>query len=72
MTVNAFWGNRGGCLGETSAAAIIGGVYLLIRKTISWHIPASVLLSAGRFRWLPGCCGRNSMPVLCCICLEAE
>ncbi len=48
MTVNAFWGNRGGCLGETSAAAlIIGGVYLLIRKTISWHIPASVLLSAG-------------------------
>jgi electron transport complex protein RnfD len=45
---NAFWGNSGGCLGETSAAALIlGGIYLLIRKTITWHIPAAVLISAG-------------------------
>jgi electron transport complex protein RnfD len=39
-------GEVGGCLGETSAIAIlIGGVYLLIRKTIKCHIPFAVLLS---------------------------
>ncbi len=44
---NIFLGNVGGCLGETSALALlIGGIYLLIRKTISIHIPAAVLLSA--------------------------
>ncbi|HDS84598.1 MAG TPA: RnfABCDGE type electron transport complex subunit D [Phycisphaerales bacterium] len=44
----AFWGEVGGCLGETSALALlIGGAYLLIRRTITWHIPAAVLLSAG-------------------------
>ena len=42
-----FLGNVGGCLGETSALALlIGGIYLLIRKTISIHIPAAVFLSA--------------------------
>lgn len=40
-------GQVGGCLGETSAIAlIIGGVYLLIRRTITIHIPAAVLISA--------------------------
>jgi electron transport complex protein RnfD len=40
-------GEVGGCLGETSAIALlIGGAYLLLRKTISFHIPAAVLLSA--------------------------
>lgn len=35
-----FIGRIGGCIGETSALAlIIGGVYLLIRGVISWHIP---------------------------------
>jgi electron transport complex protein RnfD len=30
----------GGCIGEASAAAlIIGGIYLIIRKTINWRIP---------------------------------
>lgn len=44
----AFWGEVGGCLGETSGLAfLIGGLYLLIRRTITWHIPAAVLLSAG-------------------------
>lgn len=33
-------GKTGGCIGETCAIALlIGGVYLLIRKVISWHIP---------------------------------
>lgn len=44
---DAFIGRVGGCLGETSALAmLIGGVYLLIRGTISWHIPLSILLAA--------------------------
>ena len=39
-------GEIGGCLGETSAIALlIGGLYLLIRRTISFHIPLAVLLS---------------------------
>ncbi|MFA6177130.1 MAG: RnfABCDGE type electron transport complex subunit D [Phycisphaerae bacterium] len=40
-------GERGGCLGETSAIAIIiGGIYMLLRGTISYVIPAAVLISA--------------------------
>jgi Na+-translocating ferredoxin:NAD+ oxidoreductase subunit D len=43
----SFMGNEGGCLGETSALAIlIGGIYMLIRKTITWRIPLAVLVSA--------------------------
>lgn len=43
----AFTGEIGGCLGETSALAlIIGVIYLLIRRTINFHIPLAVLLSA--------------------------
>lgn len=42
-----FTGEVGGCLGETSAIALlIGGLYLLIRRTINFHIPLAVLLSA--------------------------
>lgn len=40
-------GNVAGCLGETSALALLlGGIYLLWRKTIGFHIPAAVLSSA--------------------------
>ena len=43
----SFIGQVGGCLGETSALALlIGGVYLLIRRTITIHIPAAVLIAA--------------------------
>ena len=42
-----FTGEVGGCLGETSVIALlIGGIYLLIRKTINWRIPFAVLASA--------------------------
>lgn len=38
--LNVFTGNIGGCLGETSAVALlIGGIYLLYRRVITWHIP---------------------------------
>ena len=40
-------GDISGCLGETSALALlIGGLYLVVRKTINVHIPLAVILSA--------------------------
>ena len=45
-----FTGETGGCLGETSALALLaGGLYLLIRRTINPHIPLAVLLAAFTF-----------------------
>ena len=39
--VNLFWGDIGGCIGETSAVMLlIGLVYLLVRKVIKITIPA--------------------------------
>lgn len=44
---DAYTGEIGGCLGETSTLALLlGGLYLLIRKTITPHIPLAVLSSA--------------------------
>lgn len=38
--INALVGTVGGCIGETSAIAlIIGGIYLIVRHVISWRIP---------------------------------
>lgn len=37
---NLFIGNNNGCIGETCAAALIaGGIYLMIKKVITFHIP---------------------------------
>ncbi|PKP22779.1 MAG: Na+-transporting NADH:ubiquinone oxidoreductase subunit D [Bacteroidetes bacterium HGW-Bacteroidetes-21] len=45
-----FLGNMGGSLGEISAFAIaIGGIYMLMKKIITWHIPVSVLGSVAIF-----------------------
>ncbi len=47
---NLFWGNIGGCVGETSALALlVGGVYLLLRRTIDWRIPMGMTLSLSVF-----------------------
>ncbi len=41
-----FLGNMGGCIGEISAfALLLGLVYLLVKKIISWHIPISILVT---------------------------
>jgi electron transport complex protein RnfD len=41
---NLFIGNIGGAIGETSALALlIGGIYLIVRKVITWHIPAAFI-----------------------------
>ncbi|MDP4240091.1 MAG: RnfABCDGE type electron transport complex subunit D [Bacteroidota bacterium] len=44
--LNLFLGNMGGSIGEVSALALlIGFIYLLIRKIITWHIPVSILFT---------------------------
>lgn len=44
------WGEMGGSMGEVSAIAlIVGFVYLLATKTISWHIPVSILATVALF-----------------------
>lgn len=41
---DTFIGNIGGAIGETSVfALLIGGIYLLIKKVITWHIPVSFI-----------------------------
>ena len=58
-----FFGNMGGCNGEVCTAAILlGGIYLLLRRVITWHIPLAYLgtvalitfvfpLTGGNFDW---------------------
>lgn len=43
--MSLFFGNIGGCMGEVSALAIlIGFIYLLVRKVITWRIPVIYVL----------------------------
>jgi len=51
-----FFGETGGCLGETSAIVLIlGGLYLLVKKVISWHIPFTFLSTVAVLTFiLPG------------------
>ncbi|MBC2737666.1 MAG: RnfABCDGE type electron transport complex subunit D [Desulfobacteraceae bacterium] len=45
-----FFGLTNGSLGETSAlACLIGGLFLCIRRTASWEIPAGVILAVAVF-----------------------
>ncbi|MDI9456016.1 MAG: RnfABCDGE type electron transport complex subunit D [Spirochaetales bacterium] len=46
-TIDTFLGNVAGSIGEVSALLLlIGGIYLLIRRIITWHIPVTYLLSS--------------------------
>ena len=50
-----FLGTHGGSLGEVCGLAlIIGGIYLLVRKVISWHIPVAYLVTVAVFALLAG------------------
>jgi len=45
-----FYGYMGGSMGEIAAAALIlGGIYMIWKKIITWHIPVAVLASAALF-----------------------
>lgn len=42
-----FFGNRSGCIGETSAVLILlGGIYLIVRHVIDWRIPLFYILTS--------------------------
>ena len=57
--IDALLGNISGGLGETCAIAlIIGGLFLIIIKVVSWRIPFSFILSFLLFSWI---FGRGSM-----------
>jgi Na+-translocating ferredoxin:NAD+ oxidoreductase subunit D len=48
--LDLFTGNMSGSLGEISALALLaGGIYMLSRKIITWHIPFSILLTVAVF-----------------------
>jgi len=52
-TFYAFIGREAGSLGEGSALALLfGGVYLLARKTISWHIPITYIATVAALAWV--------------------
>lgn len=53
--LDLFTGQMNGSLGEVGSLAILLGlVYLLIRRIVTWHIPVSVLGSAALFSWAFG------------------
>jgi len=48
-----FLGNHGGAIGETCAAALLaGGVYLIVKKVITWHTPVVFILTVFVFSLL--------------------
>jgi electron transport complex protein RnfD len=48
-----FMGFRPGCIGETSSfLLVLGGIYLIYRGYITWHIPVSVLGSIAVLSWI--------------------
>ena len=56
--LNMFLGEIGGSMGEVSAIALlIGFVYLLCTKTITWHIPVSIIATVAVFTGIYWLCG---------------
>ena len=50
-----FLGWRPGCIGETSGLLLLlGGLYLIYKKYITWHIPVSLIVSVAFFTWVFG------------------
>jgi len=64
-----FLGWRPGCIGETSGLLLVlGGLYLLYRGYITWHIPVSMLATIALLSWIFGgstlCSGDPLLAVL--------
>ncbi len=56
-SLNHFVGNMEGCIGEVSALfLILGGLYMLYRGIITWHIPVFIFLTvfvfSGTLHWI--------------------
>lgn len=55
VLMSAFLGNKSGCIGETSALAlVIGFLYLLIKRVVDWKIPVSYIASFAIFMYIFG------------------
>jgi len=53
--LDMFLGNRAGCLGEASVLALLaGGIYMLVRKIITWHTPVAFIGTVFILSWLIG------------------
>jgi len=53
--LDMFLGVRGGAIGETSALALLlGGIYLIIRRVIRWHIPVAFMATVAVLTFLAG------------------
>ncbi len=51
--LDLFLGLHGGAIGETCAAALLlGGLYLLVRRVITWHIPVVYIATVFVFSFL--------------------
>ncbi|HTY23628.1 MAG TPA: RnfABCDGE type electron transport complex subunit D [Desulfomonilaceae bacterium] len=52
---NFFLGFRPGCIGETSALLILlGGLFMIARGIITWHIPVSTIGTVAVLSWIFG------------------
>lgn len=50
-----FLGNKKGCIGEVCIwALLLGGLFLLLKGYISWHIPVTFIAAVGLFSWILG------------------
>lgn len=50
LALRLFIGDVNGCIGETSSLALlVGGLYLMWRKVISWHIPVAFISSVALY-----------------------
>ena len=53
--LHMFLGYRGGCLGETCVLALLlGGIYLVVRKVITWHTPVIYIATVFLFTLILG------------------
>lgn len=51
--VDLFLGKKGGAIGETcTLALIIGGIYLIARRVITWHIPVTMIATVFIFSFI--------------------
>lgn len=53
--LDLFLGNKGGCIGEVCVLALIlGAVFLLIKRYISWHTPITYIITVAAFTFIFG------------------
>ena len=55
MYLKMLFGQQNGCIGETSSLLILlGGLYLIWKKIIKWHIPAVMIATVALITWIFG------------------